>query len=61
MTLVELKNLVLANGYRVSASSYEDDRFVYASSVEVYPDSYGHPRFAVQFCKVLKKLHTQGK
>lgn len=45
MTLDQLKAEVLKAGFSLSGSCYEDRDFAYASSLEVHPDSYCHPKF----------------
>lgn len=51
MTLNELKAEVAAAGYRVSAGSFENERMVYAASVETVRGTMGHPCFEVSFNK----------
>ena len=52
MTMTEAKRRIIDAGYRVSCGSFEDDRIIYACSVETYgPATYGHPWAEVQIIK----------
>lgn len=59
-TFDDLKSELIADGYRVSAGSYEDDRTVYACSVESLPGAYGpEPRATIQFDKATGYVHAR--
>lgn len=57
-TLEDLKRIVRLNGYTASGGSWEDDRMIYAFSVESSAPAYGHPLFEAQYHKESKWLHT---
>jgi hypothetical protein len=51
-TLATCKARVVELGFTVDeASSWENDRWIYAFSVECYPGSYGEPKVTVGFSK----------
>ena len=52
ITLNEAKEMIRQmGGTPLNGAFWEDERFVYASSVETVPGCYGHPRYEVQFGK----------
>jgi hypothetical protein len=46
-----LKAEVVKAGHKLSAGSWEDEFMAYASSKDVIPGTFGHPRFEATICK----------
>ena len=61
MTFRELKMMVVANGFKVSAASCETDDMVYACSVECHPGTYHHPKFVAALDKRTGWVSITGK
>jgi hypothetical protein len=63
VTLEQAKHMIREmGGTPLNGASWEDDRFVYASSSETCGAStYGHPRYEVQFSKESGWLSRSGQ
>lgn len=61
-TLDQAKSLITElGGTPLNGASWEDDRAIYASSVETVPGCYGHPRYEVMFSKESHWLSVSGR
>lgn len=62
MTLERAKELVRMAGFKVlNGGCFEDDRQIYAQSVEADQRCYNHPLFEVQFNKETRWLSVTGQ
>ena len=61
MTMEELKARIVEAGYRPSKGSWEDENRIFAFSIEVCPNTYGHSKYSLDYRKNTGKLYHDGK
>jgi len=61
MTFRELEKVVVENGFRVSAWSYEDSKCISVQSVEIFDCGFCHPKFVACFDKETGWVKITGK